>query len=107
MEGSKNNIKFNYLYRDGGNYKIYGSEVFANPKCIKINEIEKQIRAVLIDGEFFDPKRWGVKRLSFSEWDDDLDHFWNEFDSVQLTDGPQTMYETIAEFLKVIARQVH
>jgi hypothetical protein len=25
-------IKFNYLYRDNGNYKQYGSVVYSNPK---------------------------------------------------------------------------
>jgi hypothetical protein len=76
-------VQFKYLYRDAGNYKIYGEEIFLNPDGISIQEIESKIRTALIDGQFFDPKKWGVKRLRFEEWDEELDHEWNEFESVE------------------------
>lgn len=99
----RNNIKFNYFYRDGGNYKIYGSEIFPNPECVKVEEIEIKIRTVLIDGEFFEPHKWGLKRLCFEVWNNDLDHFWNEFESLKPTDEPHTVDRTITEFLKEIS----
>lgn len=55
MRDLKNNIKFNYLYRDGGNYKIWNNEVFPNPQSLTLTEIDNGIRNELIDGEFFDP----------------------------------------------------
>lgn len=50
MSGSSLKIKFSYLYRDAGNYKQYGSVVLDNPDNLSLEEIEKQIRANLIDG---------------------------------------------------------
>ena len=79
MKDSENNIKFNYLYRDAGNYKVYGSQIFSNPDRLNLEDIEGQIRSVLIDGEFFEPLKWGLRALRFLEWIDDLDHYWNEF----------------------------
>jgi hypothetical protein len=34
------NIKFNYLYRDGGNYKNYSSVIFRNPTNTDLAELE-------------------------------------------------------------------
>lgn len=34
-----NNIKFNYLYRDGSNYKNYRSIVLGNSKNIPLSQI--------------------------------------------------------------------
>lgn len=102
MNDSKNNIKFNYLYRDGGNYKVWGSEVFSNPDSLSIENIEEKIRKSLIDGEFFDPKYWKVKRLKHEDWVPELDHTWNEFDSIEMTEEEVTIGYSITEFLDVI-----
>lgn len=79
------NIKFNYLYRDAGNYKLYGSVIFSNPNNLSLAEVESKIRARLIDGEFFNPDKWSIPRLAFEEHDRELDHDWHEFESVELT----------------------
>ncbi|WPU98786.1 hypothetical protein SNE26_22485 [Mucilaginibacter sp. cycad4] len=42
------NIKFNYLYRDGGNYKNFNSIVFNNPQSILLPSLEQLIRSKLI-----------------------------------------------------------
>jgi hypothetical protein len=104
MKDLENNIKLNYLYRDSGNYKIYGTEIFSNPEHIKVEEIERKVRDALIDSEFFDPRKWGLKPLSFQEWNDDLDHLWNEFESINLTAETPTVDKTITEFLDKIVR---
>jgi len=104
MPVSVNNIQFNYLYRDAGNYKLFGYEVFSNPEGIPIREIETTITANLIDGEYFDPLKWEVKPLTFSEWDDDLDHFWNEFESIEATPTPVTSKKSLKEFLDTIKK---
>ncbi len=56
MNAFKNSIKFNYLYRDGGNFKVWGCEIFSNPDSISPNKIEERIKHSLIDGEFLIPK---------------------------------------------------
>lgn len=43
MSNAEINIKLNYLYRDGGNYKVWGYEVFSNPDLLSIKGIEEKI----------------------------------------------------------------
>jgi hypothetical protein len=48
-----NNIKFNYLYRDGGNFKSWGKVIFSNPEKLTLNEIEiKLLNAFLPNKQF-------------------------------------------------------
>lgn len=96
------NIQFNYLYRDAGNYKVYGTEVFSNPNRLTLVEIEDKIKRSLIDGEFFDPKKWDLPRLGFSDWDDEIDHTRNELESVEEC-AEEVTRGKIEEFLRKIA----
>ena len=102
MSASKSNIRFNYLYRDAGNYKVWGSEILSNPDCISLVEVETKIREYLIDGEFFDPKYWKVKRLKHDDWVPELDHTWNEFESIEITSEEPTVDYSISKFLEQI-----
>jgi glycosidase len=104
MSALKNNIKFNYLYRDGSNYKVGGYEVFSNPESLELKIVEERIRESLIDGDFFDPEYWKVKRLKNEDWIPELDHTWNEYDSVEFTDETPTINLSIREFLNVISK---
>ena len=104
MKDFKNNIQLNYLYRDAGNFKLHGATVFSNPEDIPVSEIEKQIKSRLIDGEFFEPSKWGVAPLGFETWNDELDHSWNEYESIQITSEEPTFNKTIATFLRDISR---
>ncbi len=52
------NILFNYLYRDGGNYKQFHSEIFTNHNNLTLEEISNRIQDQLIDGEYFYPLKW-------------------------------------------------
>ena len=82
--------RFDYLYRDASNYKGYGSVLLwgeATP------ENEAAIRAVLIDGMYFEAERVGVPTLYHlvrgdAEPDGDEDHGWHEF--VGLGSGGET-----------------
>jgi len=102
MSASKSNIRFNYLYRDAGNYKVWGSEILSNPDCISLVEVETKIREYLIDGEFFDPKYWEVKRLKHDDRVPELDHTWNEFESIEITSEEPTVDYSVAKFLEQI-----
>lgn len=86
------NIKFNYLYRDGGNYKNYGFVILSNPGNLALTEVEKLIRNKLIDGEWFYADEWGLPELFF-EWVDFRDDpTWHEFESIDCVNAsvPQT-----------------
>ena len=74
MNDSKSSIKFNCLYRDRGNYKVCGREILSNPNSLPLNEVQERVRKYLIDGEFFDPKHWKVKRLKHDDCITELDH---------------------------------
>jgi hypothetical protein len=104
MSDSKNNIKFNYLYRDAGNFKVWAFEVFSNPDSLELKIIEDKIKKALIDGEFFDPEKWGVKRLKHDDWVPELDHGWNEFESVEVTGDELTQFSSITSFLIAIVK---
>jgi hypothetical protein len=104
MKDLKNNIKFNYLYRDAGNYKKFGSIVFSNPDQIEINQVELEIRKKLFDTDFFIPKEWDIPTLHFEKWNEELDHFFHEFDSVEIcNDKPNDcLNRSILKFMNSI-----
>ncbi len=80
------NIKFSYLYRDAGNYKNYGSVIFANPNNLSLEHLLELIRPKLIDGTWFHAKEWGLPDLHFDRWDEELDHGFHEFEGVEFTE---------------------
>jgi hypothetical protein len=43
------NIRFEYLYRDAGNFKKWGEVIFSNKNNRDANDLEKQAKSVLID----------------------------------------------------------
>ena len=46
-------VRFNYLYRDGANFKRWGEVLFSNPKEISLKNIEARLlRAFLPDSQF-------------------------------------------------------
>ena len=73
--------RFDYLYRDAGNYKGYGSVLLRGDAT---PENEAAIRAALIDGMYFEAERVGVPALYHlvrgdAEPDEAEDHGWHEF----------------------------
>lgn len=59
------NIKFNYRYRDSGNYKNYGYVILANPDNLELSEIENLIRAKLTDETWFYADQFGITGVVF------------------------------------------
>ena len=97
------NIRFAYMYRDASNYKQHGDVIFSNEKQLPVDEIEKQIRSFLSDGEYFIARQIHLEERFFDALYDD-DHPWHEFVRVETTDDPtfDPEYEhkrDIAEFL--------
>lgn len=99
MNDSINNIKFNYLYRDAGNYKEFGEIVFTNKNSKTLQEVELAIRNNLIEGEFFIPEKWNIPRLSFENYSSELDHDYHDFESVELINEYSTENCDISTFL--------
>jgi len=81
------NVSFKYLYRDASNYKLHGEAVFTNQTFVSIEEVEKQIRSLLQDGEFFIARQVNIEERFFDLLDDD-DHPWHEFNLVEMTTEP-------------------
>jgi len=97
------NIRFAYLYRDASNYKQHGEAIFSNEKQLSVNEIEKQIRSFLNDGEYFIARQIHLEERFFDTLYDD-DHPWHEFVRLEATDDltfdPEPeLKRDIAEFL--------
>ena len=83
------NIKFNYLYRDAGNYKSWGDVIFANSDDLLLSTIEKRLKQAFEQEVFFIADRININELFFEEITDD-DHCYHEFDSVEITDKDVT-----------------
>jgi len=73
------NLRFDYLYRDAGNYKNWGDLVFLNKDNCDACKLEQQARKFLIDGEFFVAEKAGIPDLRFQTHVNALDHEWHEF----------------------------
>lgn len=98
------NIKFRYRYRDAGNYKNYGSVIFANSGDVDVSELETLIRSKLFDETWFYSHEWQVPDLHFGTWDNTMDNTWHEFESVEQTEEPANAEWSLPEFTEVIKR---
>jgi hypothetical protein len=93
-------IRFNYLYRDSGNYKKFGSKRFKNPEQLPIEEIERNILENLIDQEYFYPEKVGIKKFKFHRYIDD--YSWYEFESIEILYNailPSKEIDSISNFI--------
>ena len=67
-----------YMYRDGGNYKFYGSAILIGAVTLA------QIENYLTEGQFFIPEHVGLRSLVPDVKNDD-DHMLHEFLSFEAT----------------------
>ncbi len=98
MNVSNNNLKFEYLYRDAGNYKQFGQLIFSNPTHLDLKTATSKIREKLIDTEFFYPAKVGVPH--FNKIDFDLNCEWYEFLQFSSTDENPTEKIDIESFIE-------
>jgi len=99
MNVIRNNLKFEYLYRDAGNYKQFGQIVFLNPTNLDPQSATLKIKDKLIDGEFFYPSKVGVPRLEAYDFDFEIDHEWYEFQKFSLTNENPTELINAEKFI--------
>jgi hypothetical protein len=100
------NVRFEYLYRDAGNFKNWGAIVFSNPRNINDDFVLEMAEKVLIDHAYFIASKAGVPGLHFVEHDEELDHDWHEVHAFQSTDDapndPQS--RDVEEFIASLQR---
>jgi len=99
---SNMNIKFNYLYRDGANYKNFSSVIFDNPDNINIDVLLKIIKPKLIDETWFYENQWYLPDLRLATWNYELDPTWHEFESIEYTNEVPNAIITLTKFIKNI-----
>lgn len=99
-----NNIRFNYLYRDGSNFKSWGGVVFSNPENLNVNQIKaKLLKTFLPDKQFIAsqisiPEKFLFTNRNFTK----SDHCFHEFDCVEICQENPTddLQRSITDFLK-------
>jgi hypothetical protein len=102
LEVSMNNIKFNYLYRDGSNFKSWGEVIFSNPENLSVDQIEERLTKGFLTDKLFIASQISIPEVflfnkgQFSEFD----HCFHEFDYVEIcmqnpTDG---LHRSITDF---------
>ncbi len=94
------NIEINYLYRDAGNYKLYGSKVFSNNENLPLQVIRQNIESKLIDGLYFIPETWGIERLKFDKFDAMEDYSWHEIETIRFSSRDVEADSDIVSLLK-------
>lgn len=96
------NVRFEYLYRDAGNFKRWGEVVFSNPHEVPADVVASMAEKVLIDHAFFVAAKAGVSDLHFAEYNEELDHGWHEVHAFQPTDEPpnDVRQRDIEEFIE-------
>lgn len=90
-------VRFNYLYRDWGNYKDFGEKDFTNPNNWSLEEITEKIKNRLISGQYFWPDECGIELFVFHRYNDW--RYWYEFESLEEVEV-QGGEETIDDFIE-------
>lgn len=97
------NVSFEYLYRDGANYKNWGKIVLTTTSGHELAEIEHRIREQLLDGTNFVAEEVDISTLYFSTRDITVDHWWHEYAGVSWTDKAPSKSESIEELIARLA----
>lgn len=96
-------IKFNYLYRDGANYKAWGEVVFNNPEQLPLDQIHRRLIASFLTDKLFIANQISIpdQFLFLNGKFTRFDHCYHEFDSVETCDenGTDSLGRSIANFL--------
>ncbi len=97
-------IKFEYLYRDTGNYKSFGNVVFSNPDNIPSIEIKDSLVNAFSQKMFFIAEQIGLQELFFEGFPSEDDISFHEFNDVEITDEDpnDSAGRTIKEFVELV-----
>jgi hypothetical protein len=97
---------FEYLYRDAGNFKAFGSVLL---KGRVSDDNRDAIRSRLESGEFFIAEQVGVPPLyeqlyQWSAGPTESDHCWHEFVGFREIDGPESSVTYVGDAATFVAR---
>lgn len=98
------NLKMNYMYRDGANYKQFGYVIFKNASFLTPNQASQKLKEKLISNEYFVPQDWGIAKLHKHPYEPEIDHEWHEFESFEWTDEDVTDNRDLSSFLDKIQK---
>jgi hypothetical protein len=106
------NIKFNYLYRDGSNYKSWGEVVFANPENLVADEVGKRLVDAFLPDQLFVASQVSIpEKFLFLDGElSEYDHCYHEFDCVEICEESPTdsLGRSVTDFLhevEIVAKQ--
>ena len=82
-------IRFNYLYRDAGNFKSWGEIYFSNPDKLVLKSIDEQLRCAFDQEVFFIAHQISVPEIFLYKEGGLIsnDHCFHEYDSVELVEN--------------------
>jgi hypothetical protein len=102
-------VRFNYLYRDAGNYKRWSKVVFPNPDGMPLDAIAESLRAAFLSDGLFIAHQVRIPEVFFSEEGESTsdDHCFHEFDSVELylESSSDVDSRSIAQFIAEVKQQ--
>lgn len=97
---------FEYLYRDAGNFKAFGSVLL---KGRVSDDNRDAIRSRLESGEYFIAEQVGVPPLyeQLYQWSNgptESDHCWHEFVGIRDVDSPTAGVKSVGDAAKFVTR---
>jgi hypothetical protein len=104
-------VRFNYLYRDGANFKNWGNVVFANLGELSLAGIEARLLDAFLPDKHFIASQIQISDVFLFIVDKPTayDHCFHEFDSVEACDeSPNDTFErSIEQFLMDVENQAY
>jgi hypothetical protein len=104
-----NNVKFNYLYRDAGNYKKWGKVVFSNPNKLTLEWMTKNLQQAFSQECLFNAGQIRIPEcFLFAKGHATTDdHCFHEFDTVELSlESPSDLHSrSMDQFIGEIKRE--
>jgi hypothetical protein len=104
-----NNIRFSYLYRDGGNFKSWGEVIFSNSEDLTVDEIERILLNAFLPDKHFVASQVSIpeKFLFINGGFTRNDHCFHEFDCVEICreDPTDILKRSISDFLQEVVME--
>ncbi len=99
-------VRFNYLYRDAGNYKSWAEIIFPNPDQLTLREIDKRLRLAFEQEILFIANQIEVTEvfLFLTHNLNEDDHCFHEYDSVEIIEHSNLSIEhrSIKQFIEQV-----
>ena len=103
------NVKFNYLYRDAGNYKRWAEVIFSNPERLALEATTNALRGAFLQDGLFIASQVRLPEAFFSTEGEATsdDHCFHEFDVAEITlEDPNDRHQrSIGEFIAEVEKE--